>query len=124
MTPSELVLLPYPQHIDFTGGSVTLPETGRIALPESRGAELAFVAQRAQAALARHARLNWPIEGEGPAAALTFTWSDRFPSNEGYRLAVSAEGIGITARPCWAPSTPSPLWFSFCRHTAGHCPRW
>ncbi|MCZ2098634.1 MAG: family 20 glycosylhydrolase [Anaerolineae bacterium] len=98
MTPSELVLLPYPQHIDFTGGSVTLPETGRIALPESRGAELAFVAQRAQAALARHARLNWPIEGEGPAAALTFTWSDRFPSNEGYRLAVSAEGIGITAR--------------------------
>lgn len=97
MTPSELVLLPYPQRIDFTGGSVTLPEAGRIALPELRGAELAFAAQRAQAALARHARLNWPIEGEGPAAALTFIWSDHLLPSEGYRLAVSDTGITITA---------------------------
>lgn len=98
MTSPELVLLPYPQRIEFTGGSVTLPEMGRIALPESHGAELAFAAQRAQAALARYARLSWPIEGEGPAAALTFAWNSQFPSDEGYRLAVSAEGITITAR--------------------------
>ncbi len=94
--PCPLTLLPCPQHLELTGGTVSLPETGHIALRVPRDADLEPTVRRIHAALERHAGLRWPREDRGPAA-LTITWDERIPSDQGYRLAVTDEGIEIAA---------------------------
>lgn len=98
MTALEPPLLPCPQRVELSGEKIILPEAGRIALPASHAADLTFTAQRAQAALAQYAGLDWPVGSDGPAPALIFTWDDGLVSDEGYRLRITAAQIEVTAR--------------------------
>ena len=98
MTALDPPLLPCPQRVALTGEKIILPEAGHIALDAPHAADLAFTAQRAQAALAQHAGLDWPVGGEGSAPTLTFTWDDGLISDEAYRLRITAGQIEIAAR--------------------------
>lgn len=98
MTAQELALLPCPQRVALTGEKMIVPEAGRIALPSAHSADLAFTAQRAQAALARFAGVEWPVAESGPAATLVFAWDDGLSSDDAYRLVIGGGKIEVTAR--------------------------
>jgi hexosaminidase len=94
----SITLLPQPQKLALTGGTLTLTDSQLIAVNASRPADLFFTAQRAQAGLKHFAWVNWEIAGGNLPAALTITLDDSLQHPKGYRLTIDVDGMRIAGR--------------------------
>ncbi len=95
--PHQLNLLPYPQRVTLHGQTVTLPESGTIALSVEHPADLFFTAQQAQNALAEFAGRQWPVAGGSFPAALAIRINPHVKLPESYRLETNDSGIDVIA---------------------------
>ncbi len=88
-------LLPQPQHLTLTGGTLTLPSGGVIGLCVPRPADLLFTAQRLQGALLKSTGRRWTFSGGDAATAVALTLDPTLPHDQGYRLIINGDGVQV-----------------------------
>ena len=91
---TSIRLLPNPQIITQTGGTLQLGIDGRIALKSSQPADLLFAGQQLQVALDEATSSQWQIVG-GAEGAVTLTVDAAIGSNESYALTIAEQGIVV-----------------------------
>jgi hypothetical protein len=93
---STPLLLPVPRELTLKGGTLDLTRLeGGIALKHDPAAPLWFAGQRAQAALAQYANVNWSVVGGDLPGSLAISIDPTVGKAEGYRLSIHEEGISI-----------------------------
>ena len=110
---NDLLLLPNPRSLAFTGGEYALAPGRRIVLQADRPSELLFSAQRLQAALHRDVGLDWEISAAlaGPPeeiGAVLRLAPERVAHSQGYALTITSDGIVAEA------GTPAGIFYAVC----------
>lgn len=101
----DFLLLPQPRHVEREAGSVLLPLHGLIVAAEPR---LLFEAQTLQAAMARTGRDYGIAAAAAPGAFAVRLHALAGGPAEGYRLAISSDGIEI------AGADQAGVWYGVC----------
>ncbi|MFC1975210.1 glycoside hydrolase family 20 zincin-like fold domain-containing protein [Chloroflexota bacterium] len=107
----NLLLLPYPRHLEYLGGELSLTNDKLIVLDSIDPQSLRFTARQVQQASQQHAGVNWQIVAGKSAppeqVALTFSvvpGGTRHP--QGYELTITPAGIAAVA------STPAGAFYA------------
>jgi hexosaminidase len=110
---NDMLLLPNPRTLVFSGGEYALAPNRRIVLQGEQASELLLGAQRLQAALRRHANVDWEISAalaglpEEIGAVLRLA-PGRVAHPQGYALTITADGIVVEA------GTPTGIFYAVC----------
>jgi hexosaminidase len=110
---NDILLLPNPRSLSLAGGEYALAPGRRIVLQADEPAALLFAAQRLQAALRRHAGVEWEIDATaagdpGEIGALLRLAPGAVAQPQGYTLAIGADGVLVEA------STPAGIFYAVC----------
>src|SRR5688572_19481859 len=93
---SAPLLLPMPQEVLLTGGTLDLSKfDSLIALKHAPAASLLFSGHKAQTALKQYTHNEWEIAGGDIPAPLIISVDANAAKPEGYRLSIGAQSIQI-----------------------------
>ena len=101
-TPSELILLPRPRFLTFTGGSFTLPDQGEILFEGVSESTAGLTGVKLLEALSGAENEGWKVlyaeqlESENASISLHQLPDSDIP-DQGYGLVITAERISVTA---------------------------